>query len=172
MKIKKVKGIYKGKEISLKIICAKFNEKEIEKEVVFYPKTVAILPLIEKDKIVLVRQYRFPVKKEIWEIPAGKLKKGEKPEIGAKRELKEETGFEPKKLRKISQFYLSPGYSNEFMFLFQAEGLKKGKQVVDENEIINKVKIFSLTEILKMIKNKKIIDAKTIIAVLLWKSGK
>jgi len=166
MKIKKVKKIYKGKEFSLELIEGKSGEKEIKKEVISFPNTVAVLPLVGKDKIILVRQYRFPVKKEIWEIPAGKLKKGEIPESGAKRELKEETGFGVVKLEKIAEFYKSPGYTTEYMYLFRAFGLKKGRQIFDKDEIIKKVKIFDIKEALEMIKNKKIIDAKTILAIL------
>jgi len=164
MKFKK-KIIYKGKEISLELIEGKIFQKEIEKEIVVFPKTVGILPLIEKDKIVLVRQYRFPAKKELWEIPAGKLEKGEKPEVGARRELKEETGFTAGKLEKIGEFYPTPGYSTEYMHLFRATLLMKGKQSLDEDEIIKNVKVFDLREILEMIEKKKIIDAKTILAV-------
>lgn len=165
MKIKRIRQIYKGKELSLNLIVARENQKEIEKEVIVFPKTVAILPLIG-DKIVLIKQYRFPTKKEIWEIPAGKLRKKEKPEIGAKRELKEETGLGAKKLEKIGEFYLSPGYSTEYMYLFRAKSLKKGKQSLDEDEIIKNIKIFNLKEALQMIKRKEIIDAKTILAIL------
>ena len=158
--------IYKGREISLELIEGKINKKEIKKAIIIFPKTVAILPLTSKDKIVLVKQYRFPPKKELWEIPAGKLEKGEKPEIGVKRELKEETGFEAGKLEKIREFYLSPGYSTEYMYLFKATSLKKGKQLFDKGEMIKDVKIFKLKEVLEMIKKKKIIDAKTILAVI------
>jgi len=165
MRIKKIKRIYKGEEVSLRLVEAKFNEREIKKEIIIFPNTVAILALIDKNKIVLVRQYRFPAKKELWEIPAGKLKKREIPKIGAKRELKEETGFVAGKLKKIAEFYLSPGYSTEYMYLFKANSLKKEKQTLDKDEIINKVKVFSLKEAFKMIKGKKIIDAKTILAL-------
>jgi ADP-ribose pyrophosphatase len=165
----KMKGttIYKGREISLKLIEGKIEKKEIKKEIVVFPKTVAILPFLKKDKIVLVRQYRFPAKKELWEIPAGKLERGERPEMGAKRELKEETGFLARKLEKISEFYLTPGYSTEYMYLFRAAILKEKKQILNEGELIKNVRVFSKKEILEMIKNKKIIDAKTILAISL-----
>ena len=169
MKIKRVKEIYKGSEVGLKLIKAKFGKKEIKKEVVLHKNSVGILPLIGKEKIVLVKQYRFPAKRELWEIPAGMLEKNEKPIKAAKRELKEETGFEAKKLLKIAEFYKSPGYNTEYMHLFKANQLKKGKQYLDEDELINRVKVFSLKEVLKMMKRKEIVDAKTIIGILLWK---
>jgi len=169
MKIKRVKEIYKGSEVGVKLIKAKFGKKEIKKEVVLHKNSVGILPLIGKEKIVLVKQYRFPAKRELWEIPAGMLEKNEKPIKAAKRELKEETGFEAKKLLKIAEFYKSPGYNTEYMHLFKANQLKKGKQYLDEDELINRVKVFSLKEVLKMMKRKEIVDAKTIIGILLWK---
>ena len=169
MKIKEVQEICKGSEVGVKLIKAKFGKKEIKKEVVLHKNSVGILPLIGKEKIVLVKQYRFPAKEELWEIPAGMLEKNEKPIKAAKRELKEETGFEAKKLLKIAEFYKSPGYNTEYMHLFKANQLKKGKQYLDEDELINRVKVFSLKEVLKMMKRKEIVDAKTIIGILLWK---
>lgn len=164
MRMKLIKKL-KGPTATFKIFEVEIGKKKFKKNVVEFLRTVGILPFISKDKIILIRQYRYPLKKEIWEIPAGKLNRNEKPEIGAKRELKEETGFEAKKLEKIAQFYLSPGYSTEYMYLFRATELKKGKQNLDEGEKIEKVTIFSLKETLKMIKKRKIIDAKTIIAI-------
>ena len=168
MKIKRVRKIYKGGELNLELIEVNFGEKKIKKEIVLHKNSVGILPLIGKNKIVLIKQYRFPAKRELWEIPAGMLKKNEKPRITARRELKEETGFEAERIVKIAEFYKSPGYDTEYMHLFKANRLKKGKQHLDQEELINKVKVFSLKEALKMIKNKKIVDAKTILAILLY----
>ena len=167
MKIKE-KFLYKGKIIDLKKVEAKIGKKKIEKEIacLHLPRSVGILPLIGKDKIVLIKNYRLAARKEMWEIPAGFLKKNEKPEIGAKRELKEETGFLAKKLKRICQFYFSPGYFREEMILFKAEKLEKGRQQLEEDEMIKKVKIFNQKEVLKMIKQRKIDDAKTILAIL------
>jgi ADP-ribose pyrophosphatase len=155
----------KGNVVLFEVFEEEIGKMKIKRDVVKFPKTVGILPLIGKDKIVLIRQFRFPINKEIWEIPAGKLDKGEKPEIGAKRELEEETGYEAKELKKIGEFYLSPGYSTEYMYLFLAKRLKKGKQSLDKGEKIKEVKIFSRKEVLKMIKSRKIVDAKTILAL-------
>jgi ADP-ribose pyrophosphatase len=155
----------KGNVVLFEVFEEEIGKAKIKRDVVKFPKTVGILPLIGKDKIVLIREFRFPINKEIWEIPAGKLDRGEKPEIGAKRELKEETGYEAKELKKIGEFYLSPGYSTEYMYLFLATGLKKGEQSLDKGEKIKEVKIFSKKEVLKMIKSRKIVDAKTILAL-------
>ena len=168
----KSKILYQDKEISLKLIEKKILKKKVKAVILDFPKTVGVLPVDESGKIILVKQYRFPAKKELWEIPAGKLKKGEKPELGAKRELKEETGFEAKKLKKMAEYFVSPGYTSEYQYLFVAKDLKKGKQLLEKDEIIKKVKAFSLNEILKMIKEKKIIDAKTILAISYIKRSK
>lgn len=166
MEEEQVKEIYKGKVIDLKLIEGKLKGKHIKKEVVVFPNSVTILPLIEKNKIVLIKQYRFPIEKEIWEVPAGKLDKGEDPADCAKRELKEETGFIAEKLEKIREFYLAPGYSTEYTTLFRATLLKKGEQALTDSEIISKVKVFRLDHALKMIENGEIIDAKTILALM------
>jgi len=148
MKIKKIreKVLYKGKILDLRKVEIKSGKEKIEKEIAsfHFPLSVGILPVIEKNKIILIKQYRTAAKRELWEIPAGFLKKNEKPKAGAKRELKEETGFSAKKLEKIAEFYFSPGYLRECMYLFRATGLKKGKQMLDEGEMIKEVKIFSL----------------------------
>lgn len=165
MKIKLLKKL-KGPTATFKIIEAKIGKEKFRQNIVEFPRTVAILPFASKGNIILISQYRYPIKKEIWEIPAGKLKKNEKPEIGAKRELKEETGFEAKNLKKIATFYVSPGYSTEYMYLFRATDLIKGKQNLDKGEIVKKIKPFPLKMALKMIKNGEIIDEKTIISIL------
>jgi len=155
----------KGNVFLFEVFEEKIGKSKIKRDVVKSPKAIGILPLLDKNKIVLIRQFRFAINKEIWEIPAGMLRKGEKPEVGAKRELKEETGYEAKELKKIGEFYLSPGYSTEYMYLFLARGLKKGEQSLEKGEKIKEVKIFSKKEVLKMIKSRKIVDAKTILAL-------
>ncbi len=171
MKIKKQKRVYKGKVISVDIFEGKEKRGKFLKEVVVYPKSVAILPIFER-KVVLIYQYRMPAKKYLWEIPAGKLKRGENPREGAKRELKEETGFLAKRLEKLGEFYLTPGYSTEYMYLFKAEVLKKEKRKTEKGEVIKKVKAFSLKEISEMIRKKEIVDAKTVLAVYLLTENK
>lgn len=168
MKEKLLKKI-KGPTAVFKVIEAEIGKKRIKMNVLEFPKAVGILPVLDNGKIILVKQYRFPIKKEIWEIPAGKLRKNEKPELGAKRELEEETGFEAKRLEKIAEFFVSPGYSTEYLYLFRATGLKRGRQNLDEGEIIEKIKEFSLKEALRMIKKREIIDGKTILAIFFEK---
>ncbi len=159
--------IYQGKIFSVERV----RKKGKDGEIINFPKTVAIIPLISKNEIVLISQYRFPLRKYIWEIPAGKLEKGEKPEKGAERELLEETGFRPGKLERLSEFYISPGYSKEYMFLFKAINLRKENQfTIPKEELIREVKIFKLREVKTMIKEKKILDIKTILGISFLKN--
>lgn len=159
--------IFKGKYLSLNIEKGKINGKEISFEIVGVPDSVAVLAFTSKDKIILIRQYRHSVGKTLWEIPAGHIDNNETPEHAAKRELEEETGLEAKKIRKIGKVFVSPGYSTECMHFFVAEVLRKGKQNLEEGELIKEVKIFKSRDTFKMVKDKKIIDAKTILG-LLW----
>ncbi len=171
IKIIRTKKVYSGQELSLKVIDWSIGKKKIKKEVLIFSKTVSVLAITKENKIVLVKQYRFPAKKELWELPAGKLEKGERPNVGAKRELEEETGFKAKKIEKIAEFYASPGYTEEYHYIFRSAMLKKGKQHLDENEVIDNVKLFGLQEIVSMIKEGKIVDGKTIFAVALESLG-
>lgn len=164
MKEKLLKKI-KTSLFTLKTIEYKEKEKIFQRNIIEFPRTVGILALNEKKEIILLKQYRFPIKRSFWEIPAGILKKKEKPELGAKRELEEETGFLAKKIEKILDFYPSVGYSSECLSLFRATNLQKGKKHFDEDEKIEKMGFFSLEKVLRMIKEGKIEDAKTIIAV-------
>jgi ADP-ribose pyrophosphatase len=165
IKIGKTKRVYNGKEFSVDKIDWELDKKKWKKEVLVYPDTVAVLGFLDKNNVLLVRQYRFPVKKELWELPAGRLEKGEKPIKGAKREFKEETGYSAGLFKKIADVYLSPGHSTECIHIFKATKLKKGKQFFDDNEFIANVRKFDIKEVKDMIKKGKIVDAKTIIAV-------
>ena len=136
-------------------------------DLVIHPEASVIIPILPGNKVVLVRQYRFPIKKYTWEVPAGCLKKGEAPLVCAKRELEEETGFKAGKIRKLLYFYSSPGFLVEKMHIYLATNLKKGKQNFDEDEDID-VGIFTIAEIKKLIKSNKLIDSKTLIALMYW----
>ncbi|MFH1824730.1 MAG: NUDIX hydrolase [Candidatus Firestonebacteria bacterium] len=152
-----------------------FNGKLIKvysvnnKDLVIHPGASVVIPLISKDNIILVKQYRFAIKKWTWEVPAGTLKSEESPLRCAKRELEEETGYKAGKLTKLLSFYSSPGFLFEKMHLFLATDLKIGVLNLDEDENI-KIKVFNLKEIEKMIFENKIVDAKTLVAILFLKN--
>jgi len=126
---------------------------------------------IDKDnKVILVKQHRYPIG-NILEIPAGTLEKGEKAEKCAFRELQEETGYKARKMTPLITYYPSVGYNTEKIYCFVATGLSPGDLKLDEDEIISVVKI-PLKKLIKMILSGKIIDSKTICAVLTYAAKK
>ena len=129
----------------------------------------AIIPLISKDKVILIKQFRIALEKYIWEIPAGTLEKKEKPEKCAKRELIEEIGYKAGRLKKLGEIYPAVGYSDEVLHIFKATDLIK-TQVMQEKDEIIEPKMFTRPQIGKMIRSGKIRDSKTIsaFAMLGW----
>ena len=161
------KKIFDGRIISVQVDEVELpNGKTSTRELVKHPGAVAVIAMTEEGKIVLVEQYRKPLEKELVEIPAGKLEKGEDPEICAKRELEEETGYGCDSLELVSSFYTSPGFADELIHVYVAKGLKKLENAagLDEDEFVNLMEV-TLEEALEFIKNQRIFDAKTIYAV-------
>ena len=121
----------------------------------------------EKDKLVLVRQYRYPIQQVTLEIPAGKLDaEGEEPLDCARRELSEETGYQAEKYTFLTKLATTVGFSNEFIYIYAAEGLTAGRQHPDEDEFIN-VCTLTMDEAMAKIRSGEICDAKSVTAVLL-----
>ena len=143
--------------------CAK--NKIVTRELVKHPGAVVILPFVDKKHILLLRQFRYAVKGDLWEIPAGTLEKGEQPLRCAKRELEEETGFLAKRWKYLTRFFPAPGISDEVMTLFKAEVLRQGRKNLDHDEWIEHETV-SLAKALRMIQKGLIRDAKSIAAIL------
>jgi len=144
------------------------NGKTAMREYMVHPGASAVLPIID-NKIILVQQYRYPIKKLTLELPAGKLKKGQSPLACARAELKEETGFTAAKIKKLLSFHPAGAFSDEVLHIFIATGLKPGKTRPDEDEFLNTL-IIPLEKAYKMVRSGKITDAKTIIALLYYKT--
>lgn len=125
---------------------------------------VCVVALSENNEIYMVRQYRYPYKEEVLEIPAGKLELGENPLLAATRELREETGFTADKIESLGEFYPSPGYTSEVIYMYKATGLKLVGQDLDEDEFLS-VEKYHIEELKKMILSGEIKDGKTIAAV-------
>lgn len=160
--------IYNGHIIRLvkdRFILKIAPEKVVTRELVIHPGAVAIIPYVHKDKIVLLRQFRYASQGELWEIPAGTLERGENTLVCAKRELEEETGYKARGWQKLGQFFLAPGISNEMMTLYRADALYEGLKKLDHDEWIRH-EIVSVGRAQKMIAQGKIRDAKTIAAIL------
>lgn len=131
---------------------------------------VCVLPLTDKGEVILVRQYRYAHRKVTLEIPAGKLEgKDNDTQEAALRELREETGATCKSLTFLGQMYPSPALLDEIIYIYMAEGLEFGEQELDEDEFLDCVKM-PLSELVDMVCDGKIPDAKTQVAVLrAWK---
>ncbi len=134
-----------------------------------HPQAAAIVPFVSDNEIIMVRQYRYALGRETLEIPAGKIDEGESPEECIKRELVEETGFEAKFIKWLYTYAPSVGYSNELIHLYLGRDLKKLEKKIDENEI-SSLEILTLEDVLGMIRNQKIIDSKTVIALAFIRS--
>ncbi len=164
-KTMKTENVYKGKILNLRIDTVELPDKKYSKrEIVEHPGSVAIVPITKKKEIILVKQYRKAVESHLLEVPAGKLELNEEPIETARRELKEETGIEAGKLEYITEFFTSPGFSNEKIYLFLAMDLLEGLSELDDGEYIEETKI-EIDKLVDMIKKGQILDSKTIIGV-------
>ena len=141
---------------------------EIKRSVVRHGGSAVMMAVDEKKRVLLVRQYRLPVGRYLWELPAGRLDPGEKPLQAARRELAEETGYRARKWSTLVSFYASPGYVGERMTVFVATELSAGEATPMEDERIE-TRWFTRAEIERMIRTGKIEDAKTIAGFLLWR---
>ncbi len=164
-KTMKCDRIYEGKILNLRIDTVELPDKKYSKrEIVEHPGGVGIVALTEDKKILLVRQYRKATDKVLLELPAGKLEVNEEPKETAYRELKEETGYSAEKLEYLMEFYTSPGFSSEKLYLFYGENLQPGEQELESGEFID-VESYTIKEVEKLLRRGEIMDAKTIIGI-------
>ena len=164
MKITQSKEVYACKVFKVtedKAVDSK-SKFEIARSIVRHPGSAVMIAIDDKKRILLVRQYRLPAGKELWELPAGKVDPGEKPLGAAKRELAEETGYKAKKWTKLASYWPSPGFLQEKMTLFRATGLTAGDAKPMEDERIE-TRWFKRKDVHNMIREGKIEDGKTII---------
>jgi len=167
-KTMKCERIYEGRIINVRVDTVELpNKKYSKREIVEHPGAVGIVAITQDKKIILVKQFRKPVEKTLLEIPAGKLEPNEDPRNCATRELEEETGFASDNIKKLMEFYTTPGFSNEVMHIYLAENLREGNVNLDEDENIEIVKL-PIEEVVDMIRNGQIKDAKTIVGVLTY----
>ena len=138
---------------------------ECSREIVVHPGAVCIVARPAPDEVILIRQYRHATGRELLEIPAGTLHDGEDPRECAIRELEEEAGYLASAMIERARFFTTPGFTTEFMYLYEASGLKKTQINPDDDEVIE-VDIVSRTAALQMIDDGKIQDAKSILGLL------
>lgn len=162
--------LYEGKILNLRVDTVEIPGKKYSKrEIIEVSGAAAIVPVLEDGKVVLIKQYRKPMDKVIYEIPAGKLEPGEEPRECAVRELREETGYTSGKMTYLNEIFPSPGYVNEKIHLFVATDLRPGETEFDETESIES-ESFTFEELHKMIDRGVISDAKTIIGIFMAKN--
>jgi ADP-ribose pyrophosphatase len=150
------------------------NGLEIVREVVRHQGGAGALPIFEDGRVALVRQYRHPARRELLEIPAGKLEAGEAPAECAARELEQEIGWRAGHLEKLCEFYTTPGFCEEKLYVYLALDLQATAQQLDDDEILEVVYL-PLAEALQLAARGEIEDSKTLIALLWaerWLAGK
>jgi ADP-ribose pyrophosphatase len=144
---------------------------EIKRAIVQHGGSAVMMPVDDRGRILLVRQYRLPARQYLWELPAGRVDEGETPLKAAKRELVEETGYRAKHWDKIAVFYPSPGFLAEKMTIFRATGLTEGSSTPMEDERIE-TRWFTPRELKSWLDAGKIIDAKTMIGFCRYRSNR
>jgi len=140
---------------------------EIKRAIVQHGGSSVVMPVDDRRRVLLVRQYRLPARSYMWELCAGRIDEGETPLKTARRELKEETGCRARTWEKLAEFYPSPGFLAEKMTIYLARDLTAGEQTPMDDERIE-TQWFSAKEIDALIRNGKILDAKTQIGFLRW----
>ncbi len=163
-----VQRLFKGRMISVEVVTWTGDDgRTIDREVVRHPGAVLIVPQLEGDRLVLVRNWRVAVGDRLWEFPAGTLEPGEAPPGAAGRELEEETGYRATTITHLGDFYTSPGFCDELMRVFVAGGLEFVGQRLEPHEDIE-VGVITVDEALEMAGDGLIIDGKTIASLYLW----
>jgi ADP-ribose pyrophosphatase len=141
--------------------------ESVTRHVVIHPGAVTIIPMLEGDRVCLIRNYRVAIGKTLIELPAGTIDNQEPPAETARRELQEETGYRAAKWRELPPFYMSPGILNERMYLFVAEELTLGETAREAGEEIDNL-IVPWAEAVAMAERGEIEDAKSLVGILQW----
>lgn len=166
--------VFHGRLVHLRVDTVRLpNGRTSTREVVQHPGGVAVVPILDPETVMLVRQYRQAAGRDLLEIPAGTIEPGEDPVECAARELEEEVGYRAARLEKIFHSYLAPGYSSEILHTFVATDLTKSSDRTDADEFVRAEPI-RLADARSMIQSGEICDAKTICGLLLaerWLSG-
>jgi ADP-ribose pyrophosphatase len=158
--------VFAGRVFDVTVDTVSEGEVTYQREVVHHHGSAVIIPVFDDGTVTLVSQYRHPAVRYLLEAPAGTLADGERPEVGAARELQEELGLIVGRLEKLSEFFVSPGFCEEKMWVYLATELSEGKQFLDEDEILEVVRL-PIADALEMITSGEIQDAKTIIGLML-----
>jgi ADP-ribose pyrophosphatase len=164
----KSKVLYQGKVFRLqRDTVVEPGGVRADRDIIVHPGSVVVLPIFDDGRVLLIRQYRHSVGELLWELVAGRKEPDESPAVGARRELLEETGYTARRLRKLMHIIPTPGFVNEWMWIFAAEGLVEGTAQPEDDEKITP-RIFTLKQIDKMIESGKLHDAKSICGLLYY----
>lgn len=142
------------------------NGRETTRELIHHPGAVAVVPILDDGSMVFVKQYRYPLGTVLYEIPAGKLDPDEDPDVCARRELSEETGYSAREWQKLTSIVTTPGFTDEVIHLYAARGLEKYAQHTDEDEFIDIV-VLTPQQVKQMVLEGTIYDSKTLSALCL-----
>lgn len=164
--------IFEGKIFSVTVDTVREDGKNRRREVVHHPGGATVIPVFEDHTIALVRQYRHPVGRRLIELPAGKRSPGEDPETCALRELEEEVGIKAERIEKLTEFYTSPGFCDEKLWLYIATDLSVSESQPEDDESLE-IERTTFEHAFEMIRSGEIEDAKTIIGLTLaaWRLG-
>jgi ADP-ribose pyrophosphatase len=166
-RVKRIKRrkVYQAKSFQLaadKVLWT--NGKVLKRDLVIHGGISVIIPLLDHDRMILVRQYRYGADRMLWELPAGTIGVGETPLQCAKREIVEEIGYRAGEWKKIADIYTSPGYNTEKIFCFTAQKLTQTLPAPEDDEILT-VKTFTFAQVRVMMKRRVIRDAKSLLAL-------
>jgi len=160
---------YRGRLFELRIDRLRWPDgAEAVREIIVHPGAVCVVPVTAMGTLLLVEQYRHPAGCRLLELPAGTLEPGEEPAAAARRELEEEIGMAAAELQPLGGFYVAPGYTTEYIPLFAASGLEPRRREGDVDEDIEVVEL-TAEEALAAVRSGRIVDAKSIIGLLLWR---
>jgi len=157
--------IFKGRIFDLRVDNIREGDLEYKREIVVHAGSAVIVPVFDDGTVALVRQYRHAADSYQLELPAGGIEPGETFGQAAARELEEEIGYRAGKIEKLTEFFVSPGFLTEKMYVFLATELTESTQNLDEDEIVEIVRI-PLTEAIEMAHDGQIEDAKTIVGLM------
>jgi ADP-ribose pyrophosphatase len=165
VRILESRRIYDGHVLNLRVDTVNTSSGTHEWEVVEHSGAVVVIAMPSPEEMVLVRQYRHPLERETWEVCAGSMDPGESPEDAARRELREETGFRAKSIRRLWSAYSAPGFCSELLHFFVTDEWDTGETDFDPGEDIT-IATFPVSRLREMIERDELPDAKTQISVL------